>query len=120
MSEVVKQINDQEFAQMMSESQKPILVDFWAPWCGPCKAIAPMVEDLAAAFDGRVEFAKINVDENPVTQAKLGIRAIPTIAIFKDGKPFELIVGLTTRGKLEKAISGVLEGAQPVQPFLVA
>jgi thioredoxin 1 len=118
MSQSVKQISDQEFEQLVLQSEEPVLVDFWAPWCGPCKAIAPLVDDLAGKFDGRVSFTKINVDENPVTPSKYGVKAIPTIAIFKGGKPHEMIVGLTDRGKLEKAISGVIEGAESTQPFV--
>ena len=119
MSQAVKQINDQEFEHLVLKSESPVLVDFWAPWCGPCKAIAPMVDDLAVKFEGQIAFTKINVDENPVTPSKYGIKAIPTIAIFKGGKPHEMIVGLTDRGKLEKALNGTLEGAESTQPFVV-
>lgn len=118
MSTQVKEIDDQGFDSDVLQSTKPILVDFWAPWCGPCKAIGPIVEDLAQEYVDQMDFAKFNVDANPVTPGNYGIKAIPTIAIFKDGKPYEMIVGLTSRDRLETSIKNVLEGVQTAQPFI--
>lgn len=115
----VKEIDDQGFASDVLQSSKPILVDFWAPWCGPCKAIGPIVEALAQEYNDKMDFAKFNIDDNPVTPTNFGIKAIPTIAIFKDGKPHEMIVGLTSRDKLETSIKKVLEGVPAAQPFIV-
>ncbi|NNG02377.1 MAG: thioredoxin [Desulfobacteraceae bacterium] len=119
MSENIKEIDDNGFEQDVLQSQTPVLVDFWAPWCGPCKAVAPLVDELAGEYSGKMDFAKLNIDDNPETPAKYGIKSIPTIAIFKDGKPFEMITGLTSRNKLEDAIKSVLGGASATQPFIV-
>ncbi len=119
MSDMVKEINDHNFDQDVLGSQKPVLVDFWAPWCGPCKALGPLVDALAQQYNGRMVFTKLNIDENPKTAGLYGIKAIPTIALFKDGKLFETIVGLTTRGKLEKAINNVLSDAAVPNAFVV-
>ena len=113
------EIDDQVFAQDVLSSDKPVLVDFWAPWCGPCKAIGPIVESLCDQYDGQITFAKFNVDDSPVTPAKYDIKSIPTIIIFKDGRPVEISVGLTSRKKLAEAIEGVLSGAPAKQPFMV-
>jgi thioredoxin 1 len=119
MSEQIKEIDDQGFNQGVLKSSKPTLVDFWAPWCGPCKALGPLVEALAIQYGAKMDFAKFNIDENPVTPGKYGIKAIPTIGIFKDGKPLEMITGLTSRSKLEESIKGALDGAPAKQPFIV-
>ncbi|MGE0083012.1 MAG: thioredoxin [Desulfococcaceae bacterium] len=108
MAEGVKEINDSSFDSEVLQADKPVLVDFWAPWCGPCKAIAPTVEALAGEYGGKIKFAKCNVDENPVTPGKFGIRAIPTLIFFKNGKVAEQITGMVAKAKLEEAISKVL------------
>ncbi|RJQ50566.1 MAG: thioredoxin [Desulfobacteraceae bacterium] len=107
MAENILEIGDGNFETEVLQSDKPVLVDFWAPWCGPCKAIAPAVEELATAFADRVKFFKCNVDENPVTPGKYGIRAIPTLIFFKDGKVAEKITGMTAKSKLEESLNKI-------------
>lgn len=108
MAGSVLEVNDSNFDSEVLQAEKPVLVDFWAPWCGPCKAISPIVNDLADAFGDNIKFAKCNVDDNPVTPGKYGIRAIPTLIIFKGGKLMDQITGMVAKSKLEEAIQGVL------------
>jgi thioredoxin 1 len=119
MAEHLKEIDDNGFEDHVLRSQAPALVDFWAPWCSPCRALGPIVEDLAAQYGDKMNFAKLNIDNNPATPTRFGIKAIPTIAIFKGGRPVEMITGLTSRGRLEKSIKDVLEGVSAAQPFIV-
>jgi thioredoxin 1 len=119
MTANLKEIDDNGFEHHVLQSQAPVLVDFWAPWCGPCKALGPIVESLAAQYGDKMNFAKLNIDSNPETPGRYGIKAIPTIALFKGGVPVEMITGLTGRGRLEESIKGVLEGNPAVQPFIV-
>lgn len=106
-SEKVQQISDAEF-DMTIKSAQPTLVDFWAPWCGPCKAIGPVVAELADEYDGKVTIAKMNVDDNPVTPGKFGIRAIPTLIIFKDGEVVDQITGAVGKTQLIELINKAL------------
>ena len=108
MAEGIMEIDDANFESEVLQSDLPVLVDFWAPWCGPCKAIAPVVEDLAGTFGGRIKFTKCNVDNSPVTPGKYGIKAIPTLIFFKEGNVIEQITGMVARSKLEEAIDKVL------------
>jgi thioredoxin 1 len=108
MAEGVNEVSDNTFEQEVLKSDIPVLVDFWAPWCGPCKAIGPVVEELSKDYEGRVKFLKCNVDENPATPSSFGIRAIPTLILFKDGKNVDQIVGMVQKAKLEDAINGIL------------
>jgi len=108
MAEGLLEIDDAGFESQVLQSEKPVLVDFWAPWCGPCRAIAPVVEELADKFGDRVAFVKCNVDDNPVTPGKYGIKAIPTLIFFKDGQVVEQITGMVAKAKLEEAIGKVL------------
>lgn len=94
-------VNDADFEKEILKSEQPALVDFWAPWCGPCKAIGPIVEELAGSYAGRVKMAKMNVDDNPKTAAAYGIRSIPTLLLFKGGKVLDTLIGLVSRERLE-------------------
>ena len=104
----VIEIEDSSFETEILQSAKPVLVDFWAPWCGPCKAIGPVIHDLADVFGDRIKFTKCNVDDNPVTPGKFGIKSIPTLIFFKDGNVVEQITGMVAKSKLEDAINNVL------------
>ena len=84
--------SDSTFSQDVLKSDKPVLLDFWAEWCGPCKMIAPILDELAAEYKDKVRIAKLNIDENPQTPPKFGIRGIPTLILFKDGQPVETLV----------------------------
>ncbi len=108
MSEKIMEINDDSFDKEVLKSDMPVIVDFWAPWCGPCKAMGPIFEELVEAYGDKVKFAKVNVDENPVTPSKYGIRAIPTLICFKNGKSVDQIVGMVAKAKLEDSIKAIL------------
>ncbi len=108
MAEGVMEIGDNTFEEEVLQADKPVMVDFWAPWCGPCKAIGPVVEELAGSFGDRIKFTKCNVDDNPVTPGKYGIKAIPTLIFFKDGSVQEQITGMVAKSKLEDTLNKML------------
>src|SRR5690554_2760618 len=100
MSESIKNVTDASFQSDVLESELPVLVDYWAAWCGPCKMIAPLLDQAASDYQGRVTIAKVNVDENPDTPAKFGVRGIPTLMLFKDGKAVATKVGALSKPQL--------------------
>jgi len=103
--EILVHLTDSKFEEEVLKSGIPVLVDFWAPWCGPCKAIGPIVEEVAAIYKGRVKVAKLNIDDNPKTAEAYGVMSIPTIALFKGGNLIEKIIGLVPKGRLEELIN---------------
>jgi thioredoxin 1 len=117
MPEAIMEVTDSQFEDNIINSDTPVVVDFWAPWCGPCKAIAPVLKTLADEYAGRVGFFKMNVDENTGTPADFGIKSIPTLIFFNNGKPVEQIVGLTSRGKIEGVLQGMVDGTHTASPF---
>ena len=100
MSEHIKNVSDVSFDADVLKSSQPVLVEYWAAWCGPCKMIAPMLEEVSAEYAGKVTIAKLNVDENPETAAKFGIRGIPTLMLFKDGQVAATKVGALSKSQL--------------------
>ena len=99
-SELIKHVSDASFDDDVLKSSTPVLVDCWAEWCGPCKSIAPILDDLSKQYDGRLRIAKLNVDENSAVPAKFGIRAIPTLLLFKDGQLAATKVGAVSKAQL--------------------
>ncbi|HEX3870998.1 MAG TPA: thioredoxin [Pirellulales bacterium] len=100
----VVEITDQNFQSEVLSSSDPVLVDFWAPWCGPCRMIAPMVEELAGEYKGSVKIGKINIDDNPSAANNFGVSSIPTIMIFKSGEVVERFVGVQPKNRLQAAL----------------
>lgn len=101
-------VEDSNFEEKVLKSPKPVLVDFWATWCKPCLAVAPIIDDLAEEYGDRIEFVKLDVDENMKTAATYSVRSIPTILIFKDGKPVSHTVGLRPKSELKQNLDSVL------------
>src|SRR4030042_6163537 len=104
------EINDAKFDEMVLKSKTPVLVDFWAPWCGPCRMVAPIVDELANEYEGKVALYKLNTDDNQETARKYGIMSIPTLIIFKNGQPVSNIVGFRPKAELKKNLDGALAG----------
>ncbi len=98
------QVTDANFNDIVLKSEIPVLLDFWAPWCGPCRAVGPIVDELATEYEGKVLIVKMNVDENPNTPGKFGIRAIPTLIIFKGGEVVEQVTGAVTKDVLKEKL----------------
>ncbi|MBT3519277.1 MAG: thioredoxin [Candidatus Marinimicrobia bacterium] len=105
MSEHVHEFNDENFDTDVTQSHVPVLIDFWAVWCGPCKAIAPVIDEIASEYNGKVKVGKVDVDANQNTAMKYGVRSIPTLLIMKDGKVVNQIVGAVPKGN----ITGMLD-----------
>jgi thioredoxin 1 len=104
----IVEVSDATFEKDVLQSEQPVLVDFWAVWCGPCRAIAPIVEDLATTYAGKLKVAKVNVDQNGATPSRYGIRGIPALLFFKDGKVADQIVGYVPREVIEEKVTRVL------------
>lgn len=101
-------ISDQDFEEKVIKSKKPVLVDFWAPWCRPCLMLAPVVKDLAAEYESKIGFAKLDVDQNQKTASQFQVMSIPTVIIFKDGKVASQMVGFKPKEELKKALDAAL------------
>ncbi|HEU4415833.1 MAG TPA: thioredoxin [Candidatus Angelobacter sp.] len=104
-SQTILEVTDGNFDQEVLKSDQPVMIDFWAAWCGPCKALAPIVDEVASAYSGKVKVGKMDVDSSPVTPQRYGVRGIPTLLIFKGGQVQEQIVGYVKREVIEKALN---------------
>lgn len=107
-SENVTHVTDANFEQEVLKSPTPVLVDFWAPWCAPCRAIAPVVDELAGEYAGRLKVVKVNVDDNPMTPSRYGVRGIPNLLIIKGGEVKDQIIGAVPKQHLVKAVTNAL------------
>jgi thioredoxin 1 len=107
-SDTVLTFGDDNFEKEVTQSALPVLVDFWATWCAPCKAIAPAIDAIAAEYDGKIRVGKVNVDDNPGIPGKFGVRGIPTVILFKDGKVVDQVVGAVPKSQLEALIKKAL------------
>ncbi|MDY6917149.1 MAG: thioredoxin [Chloroflexota bacterium] len=107
MAEVLT-VDDGSFEESILKADVPMLVDFWAPWCAPCKAVAPILGELASEYEGKLGFARINVDEQPANASKYGITAIPTLLVFKGGQPVGQVLGFRPKAQLKKAIDEII------------
>ena len=101
--------SDQNFEREVLESDQPVLVDFWAAWCGPCRAIGPLIEQLAEKYEGRAKIGKLNVDENPASAVRYGVRSIPILLYFENGRLADRSVGLVSRGAIESKLEALLQ-----------
>jgi thioredoxin 1 len=101
-------VTDSEWDAEVLNSDVPVLVDFWAPWCGPCRMVAPIVEELAGEYAGKAKFLKLNTDDNIETASRYGIRSIPTIMVFRNGEPVDQVIGFRPKGDLKKSLDKAL------------
>jgi thioredoxin 1 len=108
MSELTKAVTDETFKQDVLEAPGPVLVDFWAEWCGPCKMVAPILDQIAAEYAGKLTVAKVDIDNNPMAPTEYGVRGIPTMILFKDGKVVDTSVGAKPKGQLTAWLNGKL------------
>jgi thioredoxin 1 len=104
----VQEVNDKNFEIEVINSDLPVLIDFWAPWCGPCRAIGPVVDELAKDYDGKLKVVKMNVDDNPLTPSKFGVRSIPNLLLFKNGQVKDQIIGAVPKQQFVTAIDKVV------------
>ena len=109
----ILEITDANFDSAVLKSEQPVLVDFWATWCGPCRALAPIVDELAVAYQGRVKVGKMDVDSNSATPMRYGVRGIPTLLVFKGGQVKEQIVGYVPKEQIQKALDKHIEAGAP-------
>ena len=103
------EVTDDTWQELVLDSDTPVMVDFWADWCGPCKMIAPAVHDMAVDYDGKLKVAKLDVDASPQTAMQYGVRSIPALIFFKGGQPVDQIIGAVPKGQLKKKVDSVLE-----------
>ncbi len=108
-SENVIEVVDSEFDEEVIQSELPVLIDFWAPWCGPCRALAPVIDEISKDYEGRVKVGKVNVDENPEITMKFSIRSIPTLIAFKNGEVSDQIIGAVPKSEIEKVLDKALD-----------
>ena len=111
MSELVQNANDGNFTEAVLNTNKPVLVDFWAPWCAPCRALAPVVDALADQYAGAVQFMKVNVDDNPQAAQRYGVQAIPTLILFRGGEEKQRMVGVSRKDVIAQAIDAQVDQA---------
>ena len=104
----VIELTDASLDEVVHGTNEPVLVDFWAPWCAPCRTMSPIVDELAKEYDGRIGFGKLNTDENPTVSQRYNIRGIPTLLLFRNGKPVDQVVGLRTKADLKKHLDEAL------------
>ena len=108
MAKNTLELTDANFAATVEQSEVPVMVDFWAPWCGPCRLVAPVVEELAESYSGRLRVGKLNTDDNPAVASQFNIRSIPTLLFFKNGQVVDHVVGAVPREKLQKKVDEIL------------
>ena len=119
MENTVIEVQDQDFDDKVIQSRVPVVVDFWAPWCGPCKAVGPLIEKLAERHQGKAQFVKLNIDDNSDTAQKYGIKSVPTIMFFNNGRMVDKLVGMVTAAKLGESLQNLLAGKPAASPFVV-
>lgn len=105
---MAQQVNDNNFEQVVLKSDKPVIVDFWAEWCGPCRAIGPIIEELSKEYEGKAVIVKLNTDENPVTPTNYGIRSIPTLLFFKNGQVVDKLIGAVPKPNIKAKLDALI------------